>query len=236
MRDITSILKDEEYIIPEWSQLFLRDDLKRWYWDKQDYVSAESYYDNTCKYLYFPRLCNEGVLQNAIAKGTDSEDFFGIAYGFENGKYIGFKFGEKDSLVSIKSLLLIDPIKAKAYKESLKPQEPKVDENSTAGGIDKHENHPQVTLPINETGNKETYRFFFGSVKLNQNMAENEMKDINQEVIRLLTDAGADVKISVEIEAKLKNGGFNTNTCRDVTENCKSLSFKTAQFEKGDEY
>ena len=66
-------------------------------------------------------------------------------------------------------------------------------------------------------------------------MAASQMMDINDEVIRLLTNAGADVEISVDIRARHKDG-FNRDTQRNVSENCKALSFNEAEFEKGDGY
>ena len=84
-QEIARVLKDNELLITDWSPIHLANMLKTWFWkpDVQD-VSALEVWQKTCQYLYLPRLRDEAVFRAALAAGTGSRDFFGIAYGKED--------------------------------------------------------------------------------------------------------------------------------------------------------
>ena len=44
-----------------------------------------------------------------MAMGAESRDFFGFAQGKEDGRYVGFSYGKRTSLIMDSSLLLIEP-------------------------------------------------------------------------------------------------------------------------------
>lgn len=234
INDIIKYLKDEEDVIDEWAPIHLKNQLSKWYWDKKDYVSANDFWDDSCRYLYLPRLSNETVLQKAIEDGTKSIDYFGIAYGYENEKYVDFRFGDSDKYyIKDGSALIINPDKAEEYAKSIVKDilpEPTIEYH---GGLTTDNDKPsgQGTLypNIGSTGDKTTYesktdKRFFGSVLISQNTAVSDISEINKEIIRRFTDIGADVKITLEIEATSKKG-FNHEFQRIIKENCNGLKF-----------
>ena len=93
--------------------------LKTWFWkpDVQD-VSALEVWQKTCQYLYLSRLRDNTVFHAALAAGSGSRDFFGIAYGKEDTSYVGFSFGQAVSPVLDSTLLVIEPHTALAYAEA----------------------------------------------------------------------------------------------------------------------
>jgi len=113
-------LREEEWLIYEWSPIHLRNVLKQWYLkDGVTEVSALKVWQDTCHYLYLPRLVNDKVFRNALAEGVASEDYFGFASGKENERYLGFSFG-RGSISSLdESSLLIDREAAVAYAERI---------------------------------------------------------------------------------------------------------------------
>ena len=234
MREIQKILKEDEYIIPEWAPIHLIKELKKWYWSKKDFVSAEEYWDDSCRYIYLPRLVSMDVLHRAIENGTKTRDYFGIAYGFEDGKYIDFRFGDADKYyIKSSSALIINPAKAEEYSKTLIQNEPSSQGNtgelgSNNGNVNTGGNTQNAertdTTAVSAQSAITKYKRFFGSVPLDSSSAVNDLADINNDVIRILTDSGADVEITVEITAKHKDG-FDQKTVRTVRENCPQLKF-----------
>ena len=82
IQEIERQLREEEWITSEWSPIHLKALLEQWYYkDGAVDVNALKVYQDTCHYLYFPRLVNDQVYKSAIAQGLESEDFFGFASG-----------------------------------------------------------------------------------------------------------------------------------------------------------
>ena len=122
MSEIESKLRQEEWLISEWSPIHLRNLLKQWYFkDGASDVSALKLWQDSCNYLYLPRLVNDLVLKQTIAAGIETEDFFGYASGKEDGRYLGFIFGKSSSVTLDESTLLIDSEAALEYRAQLTP-------------------------------------------------------------------------------------------------------------------
>lgn len=114
---------DNELAITTWSPIHPRSKLKELYW-KADKVAVKEadFWEDTLRYLYMPRLRDQGVLAQAIVKGAATRDFFGTAYGQSGETFEGFKFG--DSNVQFDdTLLLIEPGAASTY-EATHPAKP----------------------------------------------------------------------------------------------------------------
>ena len=236
MSEIARILVDEEYVISGWAPIHLRTELSRWYWNNQDAVTEERFWDDSCRYLYLPRLASENVLHDAIQSGAHSKDYFGIAYGFEDGKYLDFRFGEDKYYTPNKAVLLIKPDVAEAYQQSLQPEpvDPPKPPVTPSGGEKRGRDEPTIRGDPKikpDTPTEPVKRRFFGSVEVSAFTAVDDLMTINEEIIRNLTDSGAKVTINVEIEAELERG-FDSVTVRNVSENAKNLKFKGFSFEE----
>lgn len=118
--ELEQVCRENELVIETWSPIHLRDHLKRFYWKPDTpYVKALAFWEDTLRYLYLPRLKSREVLAAVVRTGAASRDFFGTAYGFTDGKYDGFQFG--DGGVSLDdTLLLIEPEAAKQHAIALK--------------------------------------------------------------------------------------------------------------------
>jgi hypothetical protein len=77
-------------------------------------------------------------------------------------------------------------------------------------------------------------RRFYGSIDLDPTLAKKQFADIVDEVVQQFTAKhGVKVRISIELEAEAPTG-FDDGVQRAVSENCRVLKFKAADFEVGD--
>ena len=73
---------------------------------------------------------------------------------------------------------------------------------------------------------------FYGSVKINARMMAGDAGKIMEEVVKHLTTLyGANVQVTLEIQAEIP-GGVPEETMRTVTENCRTLRFESFGFEE----
>lgn len=95
LAEINHRVKEEEWVISEWSPIHLRNLLNQWYFKEGiTEVSALKVWQDSCNYLYFPRLVNEALYRAVIEQGIQSDDYFGFASGREGDRLLGFVFGK----------------------------------------------------------------------------------------------------------------------------------------------
>jgi hypothetical protein len=118
--EIEKVLKEHELLITEWAPIHLAKMLQTWFWkDDATAVGALDTWQKTCCYLYLPRLREADTLRATIAAGVSTRDFFGMAYGREDGNFQGFNFAHSTTPILDSSLLLIEPKVAAAYAAKL---------------------------------------------------------------------------------------------------------------------
>ena len=247
IQTIEEKLREEEWLIYEWSPIHLRNVLNQWYLKEGvDDVSTLKVWQDSCHYLYLPRLVNDNVFRNAINQGVESEDFFAFASGKEGDRYLGFTFGRGSFANLDESSLLIDREAAVAYRErTQQPPQPSPETGGVGG------EPGGTTTPVEETGDAgtptptpgdtgetgtttpaATKKQFYGTISLDPVKAKIDFATIMDEVVQHFTaKLGVDVTISVEIEAK-SNAGFDEGLQRTVKENCNALCFSNAEFEE----
>jgi predicted AAA+ superfamily ATPase len=235
--EIERVVIDNEWVIPTWSPIHLRDKLKQLYWKPGTSAKkAAEFWEDTLRYLYLPRLKNRGVIEQAIVKGAGTRDFFGTAYGDHDGKFDGFKFGDANVQFD-DTLLLIEPEAAKAYEAAnqssltpgLTPLNPNPSDTTLPG------TNPPVTVspvptPLGSQPSSKA-KSFHGSAEIAPAAAKMRLVQIAEEIITTLAaDPNATVKVHIEIEANFANGAQD-QTKRAVSENAKTLGFNTAEWE-----
>lgn len=240
-------LREEEWMIYEWSPIHLRNILNQWYLkgDAKD-VGALKVWQDCCHYLYLPRLVNDSVFRNAINQGIETEDFFAFASGKEGDRYLGFTFGRGSVATLDESSLLIDREVAVAYRESTaQPPQPTPDpggmggepggSTTPAGGSGSTVTPSPTPGSTGGTGTPAptaTKKQFYGTISLDPVKAKMDFATIIDEVVQQFTaKLGVNVKISVEIEATSQDG-FDESMQRTVKENCNVLRFNSAEFEE----
>ena len=235
--EVRRVCRENELVIEEWSPIHLRAKLKELYWkaDKPA-IGAATFWEDSQRYLYLPRLKTREVLAAAVRAGAVGHDFFGIAYGHSDGKYDGFQFGFGN--VSFDdTLLLIEPEVAKQYAIEQKKLKVVVPPGSGKSGIvgTETDGTAVVVEPGKKPGSGSTptpkAKSFRGSVEVNATLAKSRLNTIADEVIALLaSDPNATIRITLEIDAEFANGASDTIK-RGVSENATSLGFKTRDWE-----
>jgi hypothetical protein len=238
--EIERVCVENELVISTWSPIHLRTKLQELYW-KPDRTSigALAFWEDTLRYLYLPRLRNREVLAQAITKGTGSRDFFGTAYGYNNGKFDGFKLGDANVQLD-DTLLLIEPETAKAYEEAsrMKPVNPA----GIAGARTTEEPGPSVSNHLGDTTQgtnplaqvqpaSPKAKSFHGMTEIPAATAKMRLVQVAEEIIAVLAaDPNAEVKVALEIQVNFP-AGASDQTKRAVTENAKTLNFKNVDWE-----
>ncbi|MBX3409892.1 MAG: ATP-binding protein [Phycisphaeraceae bacterium] len=235
--ELERVCKENELVIDAWSPIHLRSKLKELYWKAdRGHVDAQLFWDDSLKYLYLPRLRSHDVLAAAIRAGASSRDFFGVAYGFADGKYEGFQFGKGGASLS-DSVLLIAPEVAAQYENSLPAPEWAGGIGSTpaagiaAGGPDKRGGATDLFPPSSGSSASARAKSFRGSVEVPATLAKSRLNTIAEEVIALLTsDPKAAVRITLEIDAGFPDGASDAIR-RGVSENAANLGFNAKDWE-----
>jgi hypothetical protein len=238
--EIQRVCHDNELVISAWSPIHLRDTLKKLYWkDGKDAVGAMAFWEDMQRYLYLPRLNGCNVLEQAIVKGAASKDFFGTAYGQTGDVFEGFKFGDANIQFD-DTLLLIEPEVAKRYETNLpvdlKPNSEVVGgiAASPTGAPDGRSTplqSPTVGASSVPTTGTRKAKSFYGAVEVNPATAKMRLVQLAEEIIsNLASDPQAELKITVEINADFPHGATD-QIKRAVTENAKSLGFKSFTWE-----
>ncbi len=240
-QEIERVLKENELLITEWAPIHLTNVLKNWFWKEEaKETSALNVWQQSCQQLYLPRLKDDTVFQHTLAVGAESRDFFGVAQGKEDGRYVGFSFGKRTSLFLDSSLLLIEPVTAAGYAESQRATEeatrPKLADPGTTptyGNTPRAEDPARTTYQTDgDSAPQAVKKQFYGSIELDAIQAKKQFADLVDEVILQFTARpGVKVKIAIEIQAE-STTGFDDGLQRAVKENCNVLRFKNAEFEE----
>jgi len=238
-KEIEDKLKEEEWLISGWSPIHLRNLLHQWYFKEGiTEISALKIWQDSCNYLYMPRLLNEHVYKSVIEQGINEKDYFGYASGKEEGRFLGFAFGTGAIINLDDSSLLIEREASERYQQQneAKTQPPGTEDNLNGG-------HGETAIPGSQpipgeepasgsSGQTAFKKQFYGTINIDPITAKMDFATIVDEVVQHFTSRlGVDVNISVEVQAK-SSDGFDETVQRTIKENCNVLRFGSAEFEE----
>ncbi len=223
---VERVREDNSLVLTEWSPIHLRTELAQVYWTaERPAVLAFTFWEDTQKYPYLPRLRDRAVLDKVVRAGAVSRDFFGLAHGRDGERYEGFRFGDGEVGLD-DTLLLIEPAVARDYVVvvPVAPPEARPAELPTGSG------RPGESPPPPPKGATRP-KAFHGTADVPQSSAKLRMVQLAEEVINLLgTDKDTKVRVTVEITADFPAGVSDT-VKRAVSENVAALHFRTADWE-----
>lgn len=235
-------MRSEEHLILTWSAALLRRELDRWLWKDQPHLSVKQLWEYLCKYLYLPRLKDDGVLLDAIRQGVSSliwQDFFAYASSVDeaSGRYLGLVAGQIPHVTLDSASVLVKPDVAAAQiaKESAPIAESYTQRPTPAGEFDIKETLVDVGTPvITSTPKPAKITRFHGAVTLDATRVGRDAGRIADEVISHLTGLPGNVKASITLEINVEvPDGIPEDKVRIVSENCNTLKFKGQGFEEG---
>ena len=209
-----------------------------------NHVAAKQLIEDFARYPYLQRLRNADVLLNAMREGvslvTWRTDTFAFAEGFDEAKrrYLGLRggkvlaFGPDAVGLLVKSVTADTQLEAERPVTSMKPSgagiEPSSDRQSAAGAtpgtpVANGGSPPAAATPPTH---------FFGSVKVDAARISRDVGTIANEIIQHLASLpNSEISVTVEIQAQVP-GGVPDNVVRTVSENCRTLKFKSQSFEQ----
>lgn len=237
-------LRNDELLITGLAATRLRLELDQVPLWRGDHVAVKQLVEDFARYLYLPRLRDTGVLLDAIREGlgllTWGRDSFAYAESYDEAasRYRGLRCGQMVSL-SPENLvgLLVKPEPALKQQDDETPR-PTAGGAPTGGDPAKpNGDTPAITGEDSVTGRGEAQtprqpRRFHGSVTLDAARVGRDASRVAEEVIAHLSGLmGADVRVTLEIEAEIPNGAPD-NVVRTVTENSRTLKFNSQGFEE----
>ena len=231
-----------EQIITTWAPALLKMSLDELLWKDSDDITIKKLWEYLCTYCYLPRLASYSVLEDAIAKGVHSTEFFGIAAGYTGERYLDLKLNETVFSINQSDLLVKPSIAMKQIMEERKPDTPDSSSmpnssggSSEIGGFVGGQGRPQSGGTSAQTDGSDAAApkntRFFMSAKLDNTRVNKNVNDYLTEVIQhLMAVDGADVELTLEVSVNAQ-GGIPSTTVRTVSENCRTLKIQNFGFE-----
>ena len=178
-------------------------------------------------------------MREGVSLVTWRTDSFAFAEGFDEakGRYLGLRAGQVLGFSPDVVGLLVKSATAEPQLEAERPKpspKPAGEGTETSGG-----NQPTGgTLPspsatgVSSPANTPPPTHFFGSVKVDSARISRDVGTIANEIIQHLASLpNSEVDVTVEIQARVP-GGVPDNVVRTVSENCRTLKFKSQSFEQ----
>lgn len=235
-------LKNEEMLLIQLAGPRLRHELDRVPLRRGDHVGVKQLAEDFATYVYLPRLRDDSVLMDAIRDGlsrlTWRTDTFAYADGWDEQrkKYVGLQAGQQVRVVADDRSVLVKPDVAAAQTEADRQaagvgQPPADEATGTVAEL------TGVTTGVKIGGEPPTAveqppRRFHGSAALDVTRVGRDASRIAEEVVQHLAGLfGAKVEVTLEIHAEVPDG-VPDQIVRAVTENCRTLKFKSRGFEK----
>lgn len=230
-------LRSDELLVASLGSTILRkhlDDVPLW---RGDHVAVKQLIDDFARYLYLPRLAGPEVLVHAIKDGlallTWRADTFGYAESYDEAasRYRGLQGGHSVNVSADSPGVLVKPNVASKQldAEAASPTDPSAVPNPAGGGGSGPRPSPGETPPAIPAAQR--FRRFHGSVRVDSTRVGRDAGRIADEVIaHLAGQMGAEVTVTIEIEARLPNGATD-QLVRTVTENSRTLKFDSQGFE-----
>jgi predicted AAA+ superfamily ATPase len=235
-------LKSDEVLLPHFAATSLKLELDRVPLWRGDSVSIKQLVEDFACYPYLPRLRDSSVLVGAIHDGVESltwqKDTFAFADSYDEaaGRYLGLRAGRNISISddSPAGLLVKPDVAWKQIEAETQPPSPgpaastsatvppKGDDPKPDGADDdRKEGTPQLV-----------FKRYHGTATLDPQRVGRDASRIAEEVIsHLVGQVGAEVTVTLEIQAKLPNGASDS-LVRIVTENGRTLKFDSQGFER----
>ena len=234
-------MRSDEFLITSFAGTRLRMELDKIPLWRGEHVSIRQLIEDFCRYSYLPRLQEPKVLLDAVRAGisllTWEQDTFAYAESYDEatGRYRGLRTMESISLSDADPGLIVrsDVARRQMVAEAV-PIQPPVEGTGIAdvqkpGEPGEVPSPPGTEPPIPPAQPKA--KRYHGSVKLDATRVGRDASQIADEVIAHLSSLlGADVKLTLEIEASIPDG-TPEHVVRIVTENSSTLKFDDSGFE-----
>lgn len=228
-----------EVLIRGYAGTVLRGELDKIPLWRGDHVAVKQLVEDFARYPYLPRLTEPGVLHGAVLEGvallTWEADTFAYADAYDEvaGRYRGLRAVQSlPAPEAVSSGLIVKPEVARRQMaaESLPPAEPTPTGAGASGTEPSASGSGPTPAPTSVEPKKPTR--FHGAVDMHPTRFGRDAGQIAEEVVAHLSGIlGANVRVTLEIEAEIPEGAPD-HVVRTVTENSRTLKFKSYGFEQ----
>jgi predicted AAA+ superfamily ATPase len=229
-------LRGDDLLVPTFGSTMLRDRLDKVPLWRGEHVSVRQLVEDFARYLYLPRLAGPEVLLQSIREGvallTWQSDTFAYAESHDAvaGRYRGLRGGQVINLGAEDGGLLVKAQVARGQLDAEVPPSVVAGGNPAVPGTPPNDGAVAPGRPGQRV--PDSARRFHGTVVLDPTRVGRDAGRVAEEVIaHLAGQPGAEVKVTLEIEARLPNGA-SEQAVRTVTENSRTLKFTSHGFEK----
>jgi predicted AAA+ superfamily ATPase len=239
-------LRSDELLLTGFAPSRLRMELDRVPLWRGDHVAIKQLAEDFGRYLYLPRLADSSVLVNAIREGfpllTWEQDGFAFADSQDDGtgRYRGLRGGQIVSVADAQAAGLL--VKPSVARTQIEAETAAASSTSASGVRDGATDASVVRVPDAEparspdghpahSATTTRPKRFHGTATLDSARVGRDASRIADEVIAHFVGlVGAEVRVTLEIEVTIA-GGVPDSVVRTVTENGRTLKFKTQGFE-----
>jgi predicted AAA+ superfamily ATPase len=247
-----------EALITKWAPALLLMELDNILWTESDSISINKLWDYLCTYCYLPRLASYSVLEEAIRTGLNSTEYFAIAAGKNNNRFIDLKYNQYVGMIDSSEYLVKIVTALKQIAEAQAQAQKQAQQNAGSqpsmihdGGQGCYGTGSGDSTPLNNidggatlttiTSSSEQQQsqpqkpkntHFYMSAKLDNTRINRDVQRLVEEVISHLTSVdGSQVEVCLEVNVEAQDG-LPQSTVRTVSENCKTLKVKDFGFDE----
>lgn len=228
-------LRQNEALISKWAPALLKMELDKVLWKQDDCIRIKTLWEYLCTYCYLPRLADYHVLEDAILSGLDSSEYFAIAAGRNDERFVDLRFNQRVESVLPSDYLVKDMAALKQIAaERQEPQQPVPNPAFSAGFTagnpsGERTQNPGVTptTASDPTPQQKITRRFYMSANLDTTRINRDVQRLVEEVISHLTTVdNGKVEVRLDVSADAPNG-IPQPIVRTVMENCRTLKVET---------
>lgn len=220
-------MMQQELLITKWAPALLTMELDNILWKDSTNIQIKKLWEYLCTYCYLPRLARYNVLEDAIQTGLNSTEYFAIAAGCSDNRFIDLKFNQYVGFIQpsdylVKKMAALEQIASEAQnnvKDNIQAPSPKETPSI-------NQEQDGVTKPADEKLSIPQNTHFFMSAQLDNTRINRDVQRLVEEVIAHLTNIdGCAVEVSLEVNVQAPNG-LPVPVVRTIMENCKTLKVK----------
>jgi len=232
-----------EALITKWAPALLLMELDSVLWKESDSITVKKLWDYLCTYCYLPRLANYNVLEEAIRSGLNSTEYFAIAAGRNDERFIDLKYNQYVGIIANSDYLvkIVVALKQVADTKVAQAKQP----TSTSGSwqpvpFDSGDSaysqsggtQPAPPTPEQPQPEQPKNTHFYMSARLDNTRINRDVQRLVEEVISHLTSVdGCKVEVSLEVNVEAPSG-LPQPTVRTVSENCRTLKVNSFGFDE----
>ena len=219
---------DNEDLIVEWAPSLLLMELDNLLWQNDDNIEIKKLWEQLCTYCYLPRLANYSVLEKSIKQGVNSKEYFALAAGKINDRFLELKYNQNVEYIENSALLvkIISALKQITEEQSNVAANQQTNDNNNvqvaSGAVPINIETEQSVMETSQADIPKNTRFFM-SAKLDTTRINRDVNKLVEEIISHLTTVdGCSIEVSLEVNADAPEG-MPSAIVRTVSENCRTL-------------